>query len=386
MRLLKYAFLMSLLLFAWSVCVCMLNLTTDEEVTIMGIPNNYFLAPLLMCNIAIVAINGFQHPHGGISSVVFTWMIMVSFVTALNANNLVFDLIKVNLWPTTYFASYLLFQKDPLFFKKIIYTFFVIFILGIVYFIIGKETQEAMSSMGLMASSNSVFCVITVLPFILLFKNKGVSIAATIVTLLCVIFSNKRSVTIAFAIALLPTLNNLLSGIKSKGRRNLIVIVLSAVAIVSFYYIGNTYLGGRIFDRFQGIEDDGGSGRVEIWTYVLQAFNSSNFISQLLGHGHYAVSELGDASAAHNDFLQVLYDYGIIVLFVYLSLHSAIIKKALMLKRTQSTLFASFYFFTVIFIVMSWVSILIPQQRYIIYMAILMAYIEVETNNNDISV
>ncbi|MCQ2326416.1 MAG: O-antigen ligase family protein [Bacteroidales bacterium] len=384
MKLLKYAFLISLLLFAWSVCVCMLNLTTDEEATIMGIPNNYFFVPLLMCNIAIVAINGFQHPHGGISSIILTWMILVSFVTAVNATNIVFDLIKVNLWPTTYFASYLLCKKDPLFFKKIIYTFFVIFILGTVYFITGKEIQGAMSNMGLMTSSNSVFCVITVLPFILLFKNKGVSIAAIIATFLCVIFSNKRSVTIAFAIALMPTLNNLFSGIKSKGRRTFVVILLCIVAIVSFYYMGNTYLGGRIFDRFQGIEDDGGSGRVEIWAYVLKAFNSSDLLSQLFGHGHYAVSKLGDASAAHNDFLQVLYDYGIVVLFVYLSLHTTIIKKALMLKRTKSPQFASFFFFTVIFIVMSWVSILIPQQRYIIYMAILMAYTEVETSKNNI--
>lgn len=386
MKLLKYAFLISLLLFAWSVCVCMLNLITDEEVTIMGISNNYFLVPLLMCNIAIIAINGFQYPRGGISSIIFTWMIIVSLVTALNAANIVFDLIKVNLWPTTYFASYLLCEKDSLFFKKIIYTFFVIFILGTVYFIVGKEIQDAMSNRGLMTSANSVFCVITVLPFILLFKNKGVSIAAIIVTFLCVIFSNKRSVTIAFAVALLPTLYNLFSGIKSKGRRKLIVILLCIVAIGSFYYLGNTYLGGRIFDRFQGIEDDGGSGRVDIWNYVLNAFYASDIIQQFWGHGHYAVSMLGDASAAHNDFLQVLYDYGIVVLFVYLSLHIAIIKKALMLRRMQSSLFASYYFFIVIFIVMSWVSILIPQQRYIIYMSILMAYTEVETSKSNIIV
>lgn len=383
MKFLGYAFLTSLLLFAWSVCVLMLNFSVGEELTIMGISTNYFMLPLLMCNITIIALNGFRLPRGGASSVVFAWLILVSLVTALNSSNIALDLIKVTLWPTTYFACYFLCKKDSSFLKKIKYAFFLIFVMSAVYFVIGKEIQDAMSKMGVMTSANSVFCVLTVLPFMLLFKKKGFILASIIVTFLCVIFSNKRSAVLAFAIALLPTFVSLFSGIKSKGLRVFVVIFLCAAAVMSFFYIGNTYLEGRMFERFQNIADDGGSGRVDIWANVLNAFRNSGLMSQIFGHGHLAVSGLGDASAAHNDFLEVLYDYGIFAFIIYLLLHRSIIKKVLLLRRQRSPLFASYFFFVVIFIIMSWVSILIPQQRYIIYMAILMAC--TEEKSNDIS-
>lgn len=379
MRLLKYAFLISLLLFAWSVCVFMINISADAEMSIMGISANYFMLPLLVCNICIMAVNGFWLPRGGISSVILVWLIIVSIITAINSTNLVLDIIQVTLWPTTYFASYLLCSSDPSFSKDIKKTFVAIFIMGVGYFIMGKEIQISMLRSGYIASANSVFCVLTVLPFLLLLKNRSFSLAAIVVTFLCVLFSNKRSATLAFAIALIPTLLAYLNGIKSKVRRVILVILICVGCLMAFFYINSTYLEGNIFLRYQSIEDDGGSGRVDIWAYVMNAFQNSDFFSKFFGHGHYAVSGLGSATAAHNDFLEVLYDYGIIAFIIYLLLHRSIIKKVLLLRRQQSPFFASYFFFAIIFIVMSWVSILIPQQRYIIYMAILMAYTEVET-------
>lgn len=120
----------------------------------------------------------------------------------------------------------------------------------------------------------------------------------------------------------------------------------------------------------------------------MENFRTSSFSGQLFGHGPRGVQQLGMATAAHNDFLEVLYDYGILGLIVYLSIHVHLIRRTIRLKKTNNPLFWSFFTMYIIFFVMSMVSILIPQQRYLIYMAVYWGCLEgynynVKLDNNN---
>ena len=49
--------------------------------------------------------------------------------------------------------------------------------------------------------------------------------------------------------------------------------------------------------------------------------------------------------------------------------------------KIQSPYFQSYFFMTVVFVIMSWISILIVQQRYLVYIAIYWGMIEAQFEN-----
>lgn len=375
MKLLKILFPICLVLFAWSVSVTMFNMSAEEDVTIMGFPTSYFIIPLLGVNLAILFLDRTPVLMTGLSRVILIWSFVVAFIVLISARSVYLELMRVLLWPTSYFAAYKLCKGNLNYVEKLKYVFIIIFLMGVAYFILGKIAQMEFH-MGLMGGSNTVFCVMTVLPFLLLFDNKYIKIAAIAITVVCIVFSNKRSATLTLAIALLPTLNNMMSGFRSTTAKYITIGILGAGAFFLFMYFSDNYLGGRIFDRFESLEEDGGAGRVYIWQYIYNRLMESSFIEWFFGHGHRAVAALGVETAAHNDFLEVIFDYGLLGFPVYISLHWNVAKRMLSLRGMASEKTAAYFFFWTIFVVMSMVSILIVQQRYLIYMAIFMAIVE----------
>jgi O-antigen ligase len=73
-----------------------------------------------------------------------------------------------------------------------------------------------------------------------------------------------------------------------------------------------------LFDRFASISEDGGSGRDIVYADVWNMIKSSDYSHIIWGHGYNQVrvdAELG--FSAHNDFLEMLYDFGICGLFAF---------------------------------------------------------------------
>ncbi len=91
-------------------------------------------------------------------------------------------------------------------------------------------------------------------------------------------------------------------------------IILLVIAVL----IMNVYTDGRLFSRFLEIESTGGNGREQIWERTWDLFMDSPLIKKLFGHGHdKVISEI--RLSAHNDFLEVLYDYGLCFFVMYIS-------------------------------------------------------------------
>lgn len=97
-------------------------------------------------------------------------------------------------------------------------------------------------------------------------------------------------------------------------------IVIIACLVVSWviekYNIG-------ILDRMAAIATDGGSGRDEIWKSVIVNFKRSDILHKIFGYGFHAVPELlrpyNRYLFAHNGFLEVLFDFGILGLIIMIS-------------------------------------------------------------------
>ena len=86
-----------------------------------------------------------------------------------------------------------------------------------------------------------------------------------------------------------------------------------------FVYLGsNDSNKENVFERFENIEKDKGSGRLEVWEITSSMIVDQDIIKLFVGNGYNTV--LRDSRlqlSAHNDFLEVAYDYGLIGLFLY---------------------------------------------------------------------
>ena len=72
------------------------------------------------------------------------------------------------------------------------------------------------------------------------------------------------------------------------------------------------------FERFENVDKDHGSGRLEVWEHTSSMITSERAVKMLTGNGYYAVERDSRLSiSAHNDFLESAYDYGLIGLVLY---------------------------------------------------------------------
>ena len=67
------------------------------------------------------------------------------------------------------------------------------------------------------------------------------------------------------------------------------------------------------------------NGRDEIYTYIFNREDNASFIQFLIGNGYYGVHK-DFGKHAHNDFLEILYDFGIFALLAYVVFLWQIIK------------------------------------------------------------
>lgn len=353
------------------------NFALDETIedTLFGIRLPYYMAPLFLVNIGIIVLNISLLSKRQMSIAVLIWSLYISFNVLFLSEVIYIDFIRVNLWASSFFASYLLVKRNPQRITSLTWLFIAVFIISTAYFTLSKYTQSSFAQIGLETQSNIVFCVLTVFPWILLQKNKKLTLIFCLITMVAVLFSNKRSAMIIIFLCIIPVVKYYFQ-YKFKTKHLFILLSAAILFAITFSYINDNYLDNRIGERFSSVSEDGGSGRDRIWLYTWNGYQNSSFINQIFGNGHYKVSKLGQATAAHNDFLEVLFDYGAIGFLIYIFIHLCIFRRLIYLRKKKHPFANSYATMWIIFFVMSLVSILIVQQRYLIYMGVYWGAIE----------
>jgi len=110
-------------------------------------------------------------------------------------------------------------------------------------------------------------------------------------------------------------------GFKRKVRNKLINFIMFVLFMIAY--------GGLIFSRFLYLKTEGGSGRTLIYSSIINGFNESDTFEYLFGHGflstlNHVFSTVGYAAYAHSDWLQILYDFGLIGVLLYLYIFTSI--------------------------------------------------------------
>lgn len=349
----------------------------------------FSLAPLIKLNLIIMAficsagmiIFIFRKKHYA-NFIIFLFIFFSIISTLLNYNlqggNILNSIIYQMLWGSVFILIFYEAkrQNDLIIVKNILYTFPIIFSLFIYLYI---QYDLIMNVKGF----NLVYYVLVFLPFILCMRRHLLKKTCILMVIFAVLLSVKRLAIIALILALIVYLiiNYYVTGNRKNGKVFYRFIAGGVFLVIALFIYNYTtqIVDLDVIARLNTLSSDGGSGRNSIYQGVWNKQLNSSLVEWIFGRGYYAVSLTSAAghyfniSAAHNDFLEVLYDYGLIGFSLYITFWWIIINHNIKLIKYKSEKAAPFAASLVIFLFLSMFSVLILYPRYFLYLIVFWA-------------
>ena len=216
--------------------------------------------------------------------------------------------------------------------KRAFLTGFMVFIVAAAFNIDSALTFRLTIEISSRMDSNDLACGLLIIIAILLEmlsykRNTRIVTIALIFAGLTIILSGSRGAMLMFLGMLVWWViiaNN------RRGFASIFFLVMGAILFMVVYDYLPVYLQGRM--DFNSIIEDGGSGRIKIWTNALKTFANSNPLRMLIGYGYssfrdvvnYVATGHTRAYESHNIFVNALIEGGIIgfALIVYMLIQS----------------------------------------------------------------
>ena len=186
--------------------------------------------------------------------------------------------------------------------------------------------------------ASDIYYTLGLYPFILIGDKKRKTWIVSALVVIATFLSDKRTGIIALAVALavFAFIKTYVSG-GDIGRKLRVIIVVSISIVLAFYvcrYLDNRYKLG-VFARIERLNADGGSGRRELYRLVWNNYRNSNIIQKIFGHGVYATSSICGI-LAHDDFLEVLYDFGLFAFIFFCAFYYSLISNLIKMIKCKS--------------------------------------------------
>ena len=166
------------------------------------------------------------------------------------------------------------------------------------------------------------YCLTTLPLIVVTIKNKKYRNLCIFLCIIISIASTKRTGTIALLLGVFVMLvleAHIQGSLREKWKKYLSLFLIVCIGVVVLFYLDNKS-NLQIFDRFSKLSTDGGSGRDIIWAITIQAYRISNLREKIFGHGfqsvYYRLRPGGFSRFSHNSYIEYLYDYGMIGLFL----------------------------------------------------------------------
>lgn len=314
---------------------------------------------------------------------ILLWLYYAFVITVLNSTTLFHSLRDMMWWPLVFLLFYIYPIKGRIeIINKVLIRYIVptVIILNVLVFLSLRSVsfENVIDGSEGFASSNPIFFVATLLPLCFLYKNKIIKYTLLLLIIVSIILSFKRSALIYAAMALAVALY--FDFIKRDRVNLLFRVLLPTFIVVVFYFIYSSieeFTGGHLTERIEAMQSDGGSGRLTIYERMINCYeNELTFVEQCIGIGFDNAKNMylryhNDLLSAHNDLLEMLIDFGIIGLVVYL----VIIFKIYKIVRQSKNIGFNYYQANIVafgvFIVMSMVSHLFIYPTYYAYLLLL---------------
>lgn len=176
--------------------------------------------------------------------------------------------------------------------------------------------------------NNIAYMFVSLLPFVFLIKKKKlISGALLVLIMIFIIQGAKRGAFIAGAIGLIMYFYYQIRTIEKRNRIRGYFVAIIVISLLSFFayriYMNNEFLIKRMYSITEGDS----SNRDFIYSTIFNSWYSIKSIwSFIFGYGFAASLDLTGGTYAHNDWLELLSNFGLLGVCLYLSLFYAAIK------------------------------------------------------------
>lgn len=219
----------------------------------------------------------------------------------------------------------------------------------------------------------NVYYILCFLPFVIDIDNKWIKRILTILIFSCVLLSFKRSAIVISAVVIFTLI---LLFFKDKKRRNttLMLVVVFTVAIIIIPILFERTSRQSIYSMWlERFSDSNTRGTILLDVWNMQT--ESTFFEWIFGHGYNAVmNDIGYGLSAHNDYLEILYDYGLIAFVLFITFIVSMIKYCNRLKKYNSKYFNGMIISLEIFIFASIPSHMYTYSTYFIILSLYWGY------------
>lgn len=337
---------------------------------------------IIVCGIILLASNKFKFGNTTLIRYVGFWVLWMLICNLSTPDRYLTNLTFVLLWPIVY-LTFNIIKRSNLEEKFISRLFICLFIVACLVYTTVLQARNV-DIEGRLASVNHIYFIVLLLPGVLLIKNGLFRNSFLIAIVLLTVLSAKRGAMLAIFVS--SAVYIYYTYVKNKGKGingfGVFLGIILVFGIAYLFTVINDSYGGYLLSRFERLEEDKGSGRLDIYSEVLKNFNISPWYEKLIGHGHNMVKQSTSFFlSAHNDYLEVLYDYGIIGLIILLFIVKELLKRSIILYRLKSINFASYFAAVIIFLFMTSVSHIILYPTYIIFLAMYFGYLEPTINH-----
>ena len=151
-------------------------------------------------------------------------------------------------------------------------------------------------------------------------------------------------------------------------------MIISSLFVIGVVYYLSLNLQTDIVDRIRTMDEDGGSGRLDIFSAVWQGISNSSWVQWLFGHGVYQEYATDNDFSAHNDFLEIFWDYGFVGFLVYVFMIFSLFRNRVFIKKYKPELYCPYLASIVQFLVCSFSTNMLFAPSYIALFAIFWGY------------
>ena len=158
-----------------------------------------------------------------------------------------------------------------------------------------------------------------ILPILLLPSSRIIRLGSIAITTIVIVSSVKRGGMVALGASLMVYV--FVQQIVSEGNKLWKLLILLAVVLLMSGVLIYIEASGttNIIERFESLSEDGGSGRDVLWADAFQNIQNRDLGFRFVGNGYRSAQLVSCYQLpAHNDFLEIWYDFGGIGLTFYL--------------------------------------------------------------------
>ena len=285
----------------------------------------------------------------------WVWVLIISYYSVLHLNTLKFHVFIVGVFlPVLFFLLLVVVNTSK-----------------------GRSSQSDLVL-------NPVFYITFLMPVILLLRSKILKISGLLLIFAAILISYKRSSLLAF-ITSIPVYLYAQSAISMSGKFTKLTkitfggVFLFLLLVFTFNYVSSS-IGLDWTGRVESLTSDRGSGRLDKYEGYIGLLGSQSFVQWIVGNGHNA-TEQTDFGFAHNDIIEVLYNFGLMGLMFYLLFIGQLAKIFFEMKKYKYIHFDAFAISLVVFFWGSMFSMLIMVPYWFLNLAFFWGWVIADFHN-----